>query len=230
MLADGFAELGSDALPLDRPLYVHQEQAIRKAAAGRNVVVATGTGSGKTESFLLPILDSLVREHERGELGPGVRALLLYPMNALANDQMKRLRQVLAAYPDITFGRYTGDTEDDPQEGPRSFRRAQHRRADAAQRDAEPPGDAGDAAAPAADQLRDARVPAAAAARHGAVRDRRGLEVAVHRRRRGARLRRQPGRRDRDAAAAGARPGRAEPAIQCIATSATVGGDAIPAP
>ena len=103
------------ALPLDRPLYVHQEQAIRKAAAGRNVVVATGTGSGKTESFLLPILDSLVREHAAGTLGPGVRALLLYPMNALANDQMKRLRQVLAAYPDITFGRYTGDTEEDPK-------------------------------------------------------------------------------------------------------------------
>ena len=57
-----FPALGSAALPLDRPLYVHQEQAIRKVAAGRNVVVATGTGSGKTESFLLPILDSLVAE------------------------------------------------------------------------------------------------------------------------------------------------------------------------
>lgn len=115
VLTAGFVNLASDALPLDRSLYVHQEQAIRKASAGRNVVVATGTGSGKTESFLLPILDSLVREHERGELGPGVRALLLYPMNALANDQMKRLRQLLAAYPQITFGRYTGDTENDPR-------------------------------------------------------------------------------------------------------------------
>jgi ATP-dependent helicase YprA (DUF1998 family) len=115
VLAPGFAALTGEALQLDRPLYVHQERAVRKVAAGRNVVVATGTGSGKTESFLVPVLDSLIREHDRGELGPGVRALLLYPMNALANDQMKRLRQVLADFPDITFGRYTGDTENDPR-------------------------------------------------------------------------------------------------------------------
>ena len=119
LIADGtlcpsFADLTSPALPIDRALYVHQEQAVRKVVAGRNVVVATGTGSGKTESFLLPILDSLIREKEAGTLGPGIRALLLYPMNALANDQLKRLRQLLAAYPAITFGRYTGDTEDEP--------------------------------------------------------------------------------------------------------------------
>ena len=121
ILGSGFAALGSPTLPLERPLYVHQEQAIRKAAAGRNVVVATGTGSGKTESFLLPILDSLVREQEAGTLGPGVRALLLYPMNALANDQLKRLRQVLASYPHITFGRYTGDTEEEPKKALDAF-------------------------------------------------------------------------------------------------------------
>lgn len=115
VLAQGIADLASDALPLDRPLYVHQEQSIRKVAAGRNIVVATGTGSGKTESFLIPILDSLIREREQGTLGPGVRALLLYPMNALANDQMKRLRSLLVNYPDITFGRYTGETAHDPR-------------------------------------------------------------------------------------------------------------------
>lgn len=120
-LAPAFSDLASEALPLDRPLYAHQERAIRKVAAGRNVIVSTGTGSGKTESFLLPILDSLVREQTAGLLGPGVRALLLYPMNALANDQMKRLRQVLAAYPHITFGRYTGDTETDPERAREAF-------------------------------------------------------------------------------------------------------------
>lgn len=114
VLSPSFDALTSAALPGERPLYVHQEQSIRKVAAGRNVVVATGTGSGKTESFLIPILDSLVRENAAGTLGPGVRALLLYPMNALANDQLKRLRQLLAEYPHITFGRYTGDTENDP--------------------------------------------------------------------------------------------------------------------
>lgn len=121
VLAPAFADIVGDALPLDRPLYVHQEQALRKVAAGRNIVVATGTGSGKTESFLLPILDSLVREKDKGSLGPGVRALLLYPMNALANDQMKRLRRLLANYPEITFGRYTGETEQDPRKAREAF-------------------------------------------------------------------------------------------------------------
>lgn len=121
VLSPHFADLASAALPLDRPLYAHQDSAIRKVASGRNLLVATGTGSGKTESFLLPIIDSLVRERESGTLGPGVRALLLYPMNALANDQMKRLRGVLSGYPAITFGRYTGDTETDPSKARDSF-------------------------------------------------------------------------------------------------------------
>jgi len=95
-----------------RPLYLHQEEAIRKVGGGRNIVVTTGTGSGKTESFLIPILDSLMREAQAGTLTqPGVRALLLYPLNALANDQMKRLRDYLKNVPQITFGRYVGETE-----------------------------------------------------------------------------------------------------------------------
>jgi ATP-dependent helicase YprA (DUF1998 family) len=121
VLAQDFTDLASEALPLDRPMYVHQEQSIRKVASGRNIVVATGTGSGKTEAFLIPILDSLVRERQQGVVGPGVRALLLYPMNALANDQMKRLRQLLAGYPAITFGRYTGETESDPLKAREAF-------------------------------------------------------------------------------------------------------------
>ena len=117
VLDPAFARVGGPALPLDRPLYSHQEQALRKAAAGRNLVVATGTGSGKTESFLLPVLSALTAELEAGTLGPGVRALLLYPMNALANDQLRRLRQLLAGVPQITFGRYTGDTPERAAEG-----------------------------------------------------------------------------------------------------------------
>jgi len=101
----------ANSIDLDRPLYTHQEKAFRKVALKhRNVIVATGTGSGKTESFLYPILNRLFQEKEEGRLSPGVRALLLYPMNALANDQMKRLRELLATYPEITFGRYTGET------------------------------------------------------------------------------------------------------------------------
>ncbi len=121
VLDPAFARLGGPALPLGRPLYGHQEQALRKAAAGRNLVVATGTGSGKTECFLLPVLAALTAEHEAGTLGPGVRALLLYPMNALANDQLRRLRGLLADVPQITFGRYTGDTPQRAAEGASLF-------------------------------------------------------------------------------------------------------------
>jgi ATP-dependent helicase YprA (DUF1998 family) len=121
VLHPAFARLGGPALPLARPLYLHQEQAIRKAAAGRNLVVASGTGSGKTECFLLPVLSALTAEHTAGTLGPGVRALLLYPMNALANDQVRRLRRLLAGNPQITFGRYTGDTPERAREGASLF-------------------------------------------------------------------------------------------------------------
>ncbi|MFL1428140.1 MULTISPECIES: DEAD/DEAH box helicase [unclassified Nocardiopsis] len=124
VLSERFTSANAPRINLDRPLYVHQEAAIRKARAGRNLVVATGTGSGKTESFLLPILNALEEERGRGTLGPGVRALLLYPMNALANDQLKRLREELLAHsPHITFGRYTGETIETERDGQAEFRR-----------------------------------------------------------------------------------------------------------
>ena len=109
LLSEGLRQLPGSLF--SRSLYRHQEEAIRKAVAGRNLIIATGTGSGKTESFLLPIVNDLLREQEAGTLElPGVRALLLYPMNALANDQVKRLRTLLADVPEITFGRYIGET------------------------------------------------------------------------------------------------------------------------
>lgn len=112
-----FAELEPVAekkreLKLERSLYLHQVEALKKAAAGNNLVVTTGTGSGKTECFLLPILHSLLKEKEVGTLSAnGVRAIIIYPMNALANDQIKRMRRLLRNYPDITFGLYNGNTE-----------------------------------------------------------------------------------------------------------------------
>ena len=98
-------------LPLHRPLYSHQEKAIRKFNQAKNLVVSTGTGSGKTESFLIPILNSLAEERANGTLTAGVRAIFIYPMNALANDQLKRIREILMYYPYITFGVYNGATE-----------------------------------------------------------------------------------------------------------------------
>lgn len=98
-------------LPISRPLYLHQEIAIEKIVAGRNVVVSTGTGSGKTNCFIIPVINELLREKEQNKLNDGVRAIFIYPMNALANDQIKGLREILMAYPDIRFGVYNGGTE-----------------------------------------------------------------------------------------------------------------------
>lgn len=123
VLPTGLQRLSETGFGLDRQLYAHQESAIRKLRAGRNLMVATGTGSGKTESFLLPVLAHLVDEIAAGTADqPGVRALLLYPMNALANDQMDRLRTMFEPYPELTFGRYVGDTEHTYEKGLDQYR------------------------------------------------------------------------------------------------------------
>jgi hypothetical protein len=70
--------------------------------------VATGTGSGKTEAFLYPILDHCLRLRDAGA-ADGVVAVLVYPMNALAYDQLERLRDMLAGS-GVSFGMYVGST------------------------------------------------------------------------------------------------------------------------
>lgn len=107
LLNKGMLSLGG--FDPDRQLYVHQVNAIKKALEKKNYIVVTGTGSGKTECFLLPIINDILEEFSNSGHKPGVRAMILYPMNALANDQLKRLRTLLEGT-DITFGRYTGDT------------------------------------------------------------------------------------------------------------------------
>lgn len=141
----------------DYPLFSHQQEMLEQSLAGQHCVVTTGTGSGKTESFLLPMLASIVREaadwkpvtsppsdgsqwHKQNgsrwnankrtdcwgeKRPPALRALLLYPMNALVEDQLSRLRDALdsnethAAYKaegnyfkgnKITFARFNGET------------------------------------------------------------------------------------------------------------------------
>jgi len=125
ILSPLFAQLcHENGLDWDRPLYKHQEVAIRKIIAGRNVIVTTGTGSGKTETFLIPIFNHLLREAETGTLSqPGVRALLLYPMNALANDQIDRLCMYLARFEDITFGRYIGETKEKENDAKEEYKK-----------------------------------------------------------------------------------------------------------
>ncbi len=95
---------------LDRPLHLHQQKALVSACRDdKSLIVATGTGSGKTETFLLPIAHHLLADPN--PKAPGVRALLIYPMNALANDQLfyriaPLFGRQLAGY-GITFGRFT---------------------------------------------------------------------------------------------------------------------------
>lgn len=83
---------------LHDPAYTHQVDSIRLALVEHlNLVIMTGTGSGKTESFLLPILGKLATEASqspRSFAEPAMRALILYPMNALVNDQLGRLRAI----------------------------------------------------------------------------------------------------------------------------------------
>jgi ATP-dependent helicase YprA (DUF1998 family) len=89
------------------PIFAHQSKALELATCNsRNIIIATGTGSGKTESFLLPIVNSLLQERESGNLSDGIRAIIIYPMNALASDQLYRLEKGLESYPEITFGRF----------------------------------------------------------------------------------------------------------------------------
>src|SRR5258705_9285873 len=99
-----------------------------------DLIVASGTGSGKTESFLMPIIGQLAMEantRPQSARLPGCRALLLYPMNALVNDQLSRIRRLIGSGDGsaivsrgrelpVRFASYTGRT---PYPGPRSAKR-----------------------------------------------------------------------------------------------------------
>lgn len=111
----GFVHDALGALPsARRKLHRHQQRALELACGQhKSLLVATGTGSGKTETFLYPIADRLLRDPEPEK--QGVRALLIYPMNALANDQLYyRIAPLFGVHlrsHNITFGRYTGQVK-----------------------------------------------------------------------------------------------------------------------
>ncbi len=95
-------------------LHRHQLDAVHAARAGRNYVLTTGTGSGKSLAYIVPIVDAVLRGPRR----PGIKAIVVYPMNALANSQEQELQKFLTfGYPDgrgpVTFRRYTGQEKDD---------------------------------------------------------------------------------------------------------------------
>lgn len=100
----------------DKPLLLHRHQsdAIRTASTGANYVLTTGTGSGKSLAYIVPIVDHVLRNGS----GNGIQAIVVYPMNALANSQYGELEKFLKhGYPNgkgpVTFARYTGQESDD---------------------------------------------------------------------------------------------------------------------
>lgn len=93
-------------------LYEHQSQAITMANQKRSYIVTTGTGSGKSLCFIMPIVNHILREKKKDST-PRTRALIIYPMNALANSQIKEFQQYLGDNSDINFQRYTGQEDHD---------------------------------------------------------------------------------------------------------------------
>lgn len=110
LIADGVlhAHMAQLIPPEIAHVYGHQEKAMRAIAAGKTTLVSTGTGSGKTECFLYPIISHCLSLRDQGA-PPGIAAVIVYPMNALAEDQLDRLRGILAGS-GITFGMYVGKT------------------------------------------------------------------------------------------------------------------------
>jgi ATP-dependent helicase YprA (DUF1998 family) len=95
-------------------LHKHQADAVHTARAGRNYVLTTGTGSGKSLSYIVPIVDHVLRSEKR----KGIKAIVVYPMNALANSQHGELTKFLChGFPDgkgpVTFRRYTGQESEE---------------------------------------------------------------------------------------------------------------------
>jgi ATP-dependent helicase YprA (DUF1998 family) len=106
-----------DAVPRDRKLYLHQRDAILEAQKEYEnnskpaLVITAGTGAGKTESFLLPVLNDLYKNRIQNK--NGIQCLILYPMNALVNDQVDRIHEWLKEQEELTLFHFTSETPED---------------------------------------------------------------------------------------------------------------------
>ena len=99
--------------------YKHQSEAIRSIQTGNNTIVATGTGSGKSFAFGIPIVSECLRAREQGV--KGIKAVIVYPMNALANSQYDDFARRLQGS-GLKLARYTGDTFEREEEALQAFR------------------------------------------------------------------------------------------------------------
>ena len=114
----------ADGAPLS--LYKHQEQAIALASQGESYVVTTGTGSGKSLCFFIPIVSAVLAEKCPSAV-KRTRAIIIYPRNALANSQLEELDKFVANVQGdrpVTFARYTG--QEDPARRPEPVSRGAH--------------------------------------------------------------------------------------------------------
>jgi len=107
--------------PASPPIHphFHQTAAVRRILNGRNVIVATGTGSGKSFTFGIPIISEALRQRERGVRG--IKAVIVYPMNALANSQYDEFAKRLHGS-GVRLALYTGDTANSPEEALQRYR------------------------------------------------------------------------------------------------------------
>ncbi|HLG64836.1 MAG TPA: DEAD/DEAH box helicase [Ktedonosporobacter sp.] len=108
----GKSEIDEQGAPLR--LHQHQSEAVRVAHSGASYVLTTGTGSGKSLSYIIPIVDHVLRAGSRR----GIQAIVCYPMNALANSQLIELEKFLRwgyaqGKSPVTFARYTGQERDE---------------------------------------------------------------------------------------------------------------------
>ena len=122
LVAGGVLAPGCETIFRDKEgplsLYKHQEEAIALAAAGESFVVTTGTGSGKSLCFFIPIVSHVLNARRR-DAAPSTSAIVVYPMNALANSQMEELGKFIDQVPGdrpVTFARYTGQEDSDERE------------------------------------------------------------------------------------------------------------------
>jgi len=98
-------------------LHKHQEDALRAAAKDQDYVLTTGTGSGKSLAYIIPIVDHVLKHGS----GKGIQAIIVYPMNALANSQLNELEKFInLGYPDhrgpVRFARFTGQESEEERE------------------------------------------------------------------------------------------------------------------
>jgi superfamily II DNA/RNA helicase/very-short-patch-repair endonuclease len=102
-------------------LHKHQEEAIRIAQKEESYILTTGTGSGKSLSYFIPIIDYILKKRDAGDPCSGVTAIVVYPMNALCNSQLEELEKFLRfGYSKdkqpVSFARYTGQESDEERQ------------------------------------------------------------------------------------------------------------------